>query len=63
MAFMWELLCRIDEGGKELLVAVSSGMAAPEAVADRKSSCQVKRWESYARLYKKVCASFLSLFG
>ncbi|CAN1791775.1 GTP pyrophosphokinase [Linum perenne] len=48
------VIIRIDEGGKELLVAVSSGMAAPEAIADRKSSCQVKRWEAYARLYKKV---------
>ncbi|CAN0824354.1 Probable GTP diphosphokinase RSH3, chloroplastic [Linum grandiflorum] len=48
------VIIRIDEGGKALLLAVSSGMSAPEAVADRKSSCQVKRWEAYARLYKKV---------
>ncbi|CAI0390588.1 unnamed protein product [Linum tenue] len=48
------VIIRIDEGGKELLVAVNSGLAASETVADRKSSCQVKRWESYARLYKKV---------
>ncbi|CAL1407856.1 unnamed protein product [Linum trigynum] len=48
------VIIRIDEGGKELLVAVNSGLAASETVADRKSSCQVKRWEAYARLYKKV---------
>ena len=45
---------RVDKGGKELLVAVSFGLAASEVVADRRSSFQIKRWESYARLYKKV---------
>lgn len=40
--------------GRELLVAVSFGLAASEAVADRRSSFQIKRWEAYARLYKKV---------
>lgn len=46
--------CRVDKGGKELLVAVSFGLAASEAVADRRSSFQTKRWEAYARLFKKV---------
>lgn len=44
----------VDKGGKELLVAVSFGLAASEAVADRRSSFQTKRWEAYANLYKKV---------
>lgn len=44
----------MDEDGRELLVAVSFGLAASEAVADRRSSFQIKRWEAYARLYKKV---------
>lgn len=44
----------VDKGGRELLVAVSFGLAASEAVADRRSSFQIKRWEAYARLYKKV---------
>ncbi|KAL2349417.1 hypothetical protein Fmac_003417 [Flemingia macrophylla] len=39
---------------RELLVAVSFGLAASEAVADRRSSFQIKRWEAYAQLYKKV---------
>ncbi|OWM75756.1 hypothetical protein CDL15_Pgr021921 [Punica granatum] len=48
------VIIRVDKGGKELLVAVSFGLAASEAVADRRSSFQTKRWEAYARLYKKV---------
>ncbi|KAJ8772004.1 hypothetical protein K2173_027181 [Erythroxylum novogranatense] len=48
------VIIRVDKGGRELLVAVSSGLAASEAVANRRSSLQVKRWEAYARLYKKV---------
>ncbi|OMP08512.1 hypothetical protein COLO4_06399 [Corchorus olitorius] len=47
-------ICRVDKEGKELLVAVSFGLAASEAVADRRSSFQIKRWEAYARLFKKV---------
>lgn len=47
-------LCRVDNGGKELLVAVSFALAASEAVADRRSSYQLKRWEAYAMLHKKV---------
>ncbi|PQM41241.1 uncharacterized protein Pyn_13338 [Prunus yedoensis var. nudiflora] len=48
------LLLSLDKDGRELLVAVSFGLAASEAVADRKSPFQIKRWEAYARLYKKV---------
>lgn len=44
----------MDKGARELLVAVSFGLAASEAVADRRSSSQMKRWEAFARLYKKV---------
>ncbi|OVA12056.1 HD/PDEase domain [Macleaya cordata] len=44
----------VDKGGRELLVAVSFGLEASEAVADRRSSFQIKRWEVYANLYKKV---------
>ena len=53
---------RVDKDGRELLVAVSFGLAASEAVADRRSSFQIKRWEAYARLYKKVDFFFSSLF-
>ncbi|KAE8077307.1 hypothetical protein FH972_015879 [Carpinus fangiana] len=48
------VIIRVDNGGRELLVAVSFGLAASEAVADRRSSFQIKRWEAYARLYKQV---------
>lgn len=48
------LLLLSDNGGRELLVAVSFVLPASEAVADRRSSFQRKRWEAYARLYKKV---------
>ncbi|KAK3042772.1 hypothetical protein RJ639_001045, partial [Escallonia herrerae] len=48
------VIVRVDQGGKELLVAVSFVLAASEAVVDRRSSYQVKRWEAYARLCKKV---------
>ncbi|KAL4345005.1 hypothetical protein AHAS_Ahas11G0235100 [Arachis hypogaea] len=34
---------------RELLVAVIFGLAASEAVADRRSSFQIKRWEAYAQ--------------
>ncbi|KAJ8537001.1 hypothetical protein K7X08_035402 [Anisodus acutangulus] len=40
----------VDKGARELLVAVSFGLA----VADRRSSSQTKRWEAYAKFYKKV---------
>ncbi|PIA50400.1 hypothetical protein AQUCO_01300854v1 [Aquilegia coerulea] len=48
------VIVRVDNGGRELLVAVSFGLGASEAVADRRSSFQIKRWEAYACLYKKV---------
>lgn len=48
------VIVRVDKGGRELLVAVSFVLPASEAVADRRSSYQIKRWEAYARLYKKV---------
>lgn len=48
------VIVRVDEDGRDLLVAASFVLAASEAVADRTSSSQRKRWEAYARLYKKV---------
>lgn len=48
------VIIRVEKGGRELLVAVSFGLAASEAVADRRSSFQIKQWEAYARLFKKV---------
>lgn len=51
----------MDKGARELLVAVSFGLAASEAVADRRSSSQMKRWEAFARLYKKVIWKFYNL--
>ncbi|XP_050223777.1 uncharacterized protein LOC126673611 isoform X2 [Mercurialis annua] len=48
------VIIRVDKEGRELLVAVSFGLAASEAVADRRSSFPTKRWEAYARLFKKV---------
>ncbi|KAG9454396.1 hypothetical protein H6P81_007300 [Aristolochia fimbriata] len=48
------VIVRVDKGGRELLVAVSFGLGESEAVADRRSSSLIKRWEAYARLYKKV---------
>ncbi|XP_077234872.1 uncharacterized protein LOC143877037 isoform X2 [Tasmannia lanceolata] len=47
------VIVRVDNGGRELLVAVSFELGASEAVAERRS-LQIKRWEAYARLYKKV---------
>ncbi|CAM8976534.1 unnamed protein product [Rhodiola kirilowii] len=48
------VIIRVEEGGKELLVAVSFGLEASEAVAGRRLSFERKRWEAYARLFKKV---------
>ncbi|KAJ3680683.1 hypothetical protein LUZ60_016961 [Juncus effusus] len=48
------VIVRVEKGGRELLVAVSSEMEASEVVAERRSSLQTKRWEAYAKLYKKV---------
>jgi len=51
---MFKSICSIDKGGKELIVAVSFSLEASEAVAELRSSFQLKRWEAYARLHKKV---------
>lgn len=48
------VIVRVDHGCRELIVAVSFALAASEAVAVRRSSNQIKRWEAYARLYRKV---------
>ncbi|GJN21943.1 hypothetical protein PR202_gb09467 [Eleusine coracana subsp. coracana] len=48
------VIVSVDKGGKELLVAVSFSLEASEAVAERRSSFQFKRWEAYAMLHKKV---------
>ncbi|KAL1316888.1 hypothetical protein HN51_069018 [Arachis hypogaea] len=48
------VIMSVEKDERELLVAVSFGLAASEAVADRRSSFQIKRWEAYAQLYKKV---------
>ncbi|KAI4320102.1 hypothetical protein MLD38_033615 [Melastoma candidum] len=48
------VIVRVDKGSRELLVAVSFGLAASEAVAERRSYFHTKQWEAYAKLYKKV---------
>ncbi|KAL5213294.1 hypothetical protein ABZP36_024141 [Zizania latifolia] len=48
------VIVSIDKGGKELLVAVSFSLEACEAVAERRYCFQLKCWETYARVYKKV---------
>ncbi|RDY14064.1 putative GTP diphosphokinase RSH3, chloroplastic [Mucuna pruriens] len=48
------VIINVENDERELLVAVSFGLEASEAVADRRSSFQIKRWEAYAQLYKKV---------
>ncbi|KAL8534745.1 hypothetical protein ACS0TY_010687 [Phlomoides rotata] len=49
------VIVRVDSDGRELLVAVSFGLTASAAVAERRSSSyQIKRWEAHANLYKKV---------
>jgi hypothetical protein len=61
---MFKSICSIDKGGKELIVAVSFSLEASEAVAELRSSFQLKRWEAYARLHKKVNAiAILLLMG
>ncbi|KAI9110586.1 hypothetical protein K1719_018452 [Acacia pycnantha] len=47
------VIIRVEKEGRELLVAVDFGVAASEAVANRRSS-QNKRWEAHALLFKKV---------
>ncbi len=51
----------MDDGGKELLVAVSFALHAREAVAAGRSGNQRKRWETYACLYKKVQAASITI--
>ncbi|XP_038700537.1 uncharacterized protein LOC119997522 isoform X2 [Tripterygium wilfordii] len=48
------VIIRVDKDGRELLVAVNFGQEASEAVADRRSYFEIKRWEAYAKLYKRV---------
>lgn len=48
------VIISVENEARELLVAVSFQLAASDAVADRRSFFQDKRWEAYARLYKKV---------
>ncbi|MQL75673.1 hypothetical protein Taro_008047 [Colocasia esculenta] len=48
------VIIRVDRGGRDLLVAVNFELEASEALADRRYSSQMKYWEAYARLYKKV---------
>lgn len=48
------VIVRVDNDGRELLVAVSFGLTASVAVAERRSPYQIKRWEAYANLFKKV---------
>ncbi|CAJ1926679.1 unnamed protein product [Sphenostylis stenocarpa] len=48
------VIISVENDERELLVAVSFGLAASEAVADRRSFHIYKRWEAYARLFKKV---------
>ncbi|KAH6815393.1 hypothetical protein C2S51_020213 [Perilla frutescens var. frutescens] len=48
------VIVRVDNDGRELLVAVSFGLAASVEVAERRSPYQIKRWEAYANLFKKV---------
>ncbi|XP_020697376.1 uncharacterized protein LOC110110306 isoform X3 [Dendrobium catenatum] len=52
------VIIRVDKGGRELLVAVSFALEASQAVAERRFSFQIKRWEAYARLYKRVSAQW-----
>ncbi|ESW29030.1 hypothetical protein PHAVU_002G038200 [Phaseolus vulgaris] len=47
------VIISVENDERELLVAVSFGLPASEAVADRRSF-HIKRWEAYARLFKKV---------
>ncbi|KAL2620694.1 hypothetical protein R1flu_000899 [Riccia fluitans] len=48
------VIVRVDDDGRELLVAVSFSLRAREAVAAGRARNQTKRWEAYAELYKKV---------
>ncbi|CAM6098581.1 unnamed protein product [Calypogeia fissa] len=48
------VIVRVEDEGRELLVAVSFSLRAREAVAAGRARNQRKRWEAYAQLYKKV---------
>eukprot|EP00850_Spirogloea_muscicola_P021515 SM000252S09067 [mRNA] locus=s252:102630:108989:+ [translate_table: standard] len=48
------VVVEVNKGGKELLVAVSFALYARDAVAAGRSKDQRLRWETYAKLYKKV---------
>ncbi|KAG6548308.1 hypothetical protein Mapa_010174 [Marchantia paleacea] len=48
------VIVRVDDDGRELLVAVSFSLRAREAVAAGRARNQRRRWEAYAELYKKV---------
>lgn len=52
------VIVRVDKGGRELLVAVSFALEASEAVAERRPSFRIKRWEAYAQLYKKISSQW-----
>ena len=47
-------ISRIDQGGRELLVAVNFELEASKALAERRNSSQMNHWEAYAKLFKKV---------
>uniref|UniRef100_A0A1D1XPH1 GTP diphosphokinase n=1 Tax=Anthurium amnicola TaxID=1678845 RepID=A0A1D1XPH1_9ARAE len=48
------VIIRVDQDGRDLLVGVNFELEASEALADRRYSTQIKYWEAYAKLYKKV---------
>ncbi|XP_057450155.1 probable GTP diphosphokinase RSH2, chloroplastic isoform X2 [Lotus japonicus] len=48
------VIISVENDERNLLVAVSFGLPASEAVGDRRSSFQIKQWEAYAQLFKKV---------
>ncbi|CAA6659192.1 unnamed protein product [Spirodela intermedia] len=57
------VILRIDQRGRDLLVAVNFELEASEALADRRYSSQMKHWEAYAKLFKKVSDKWWSAPG
>lgn len=57
------MIFSVSNDGRELLVAVSFGLAASVAVAERRSPYQIKRWEAYAELFKKVLIAVIILIS
>ncbi|XP_078439985.1 uncharacterized protein LOC144710170 isoform X2 [Wolffia australiana] len=57
------VILRIDQGGRDLLVAVNFELEASEALADRRNSSQTRHWEAYAKLFKKVSDKWWSAPG